>query len=268
MSIRVENLTFRYEGENKDVLKNISFNVSDGEWVSIVGHNGSGKSTLSRLLIGIEEAKKGSIYINDELLNEESSYDLRKHLGIIFQNPDNQFVASTLEDDIAFGLENSLVPQCEMKERIINALSEVNMLEYINNSPSELSGGERQRAAIAGILAMNPDTIIFDEATSMLDPEGRDDIINIIKELHKNGKTIIMITHNMDEASLSDRTIVLCDGKIIKDDTTFNVMNDLETLKASRLEMPSELYLYYLLKNNNYENKEVLNALWELASKK
>ena len=268
MSIRVENLKFRYEGYDKDVLKGISFVINDGEWVSIVGHNGSGKSTLARLLIGIEEPNEGSIYINDELLTEESSYELRKHLGIIFQNPDNQFVESTLEDDIAFGLENSLVPQDEMKDKIVDALSQVNMLEYINNSPSELSGGERQRAAIAGILAINPDTIIFDEATSMLDPEGRDDILSIIKELHKNGKTIIMITHNMDEASLSDRTIVLCDGEIIKDDTTFNTMNDLVTLKKSRLEMPSELYLYYLLKNNNYTNKEVLDALWELASKK
>ncbi len=268
MSIRVENLTFRYEGDNKDVLKNISFNISDGEWVSIVGHNGSGKSTLARLLIGIEEPTSGSIYINDELLNEESSYELRKHLGIIFQNPDNQFVASTIEDDIAFGLENSLVPQDEMKEKIISALLSVKMSEFINNSPDELSGGQKQRAAIAGIIAINPDTIIFDESTSMLDPEGRDDILNIIRELHNNGKTIIMITHNMDEASLSDRTIVLCDGEIIKDDTTFNVMNDLDTLKASRLEMPSELYLYYLLKNKEYKNEEVMNALWELASKK
>ena len=164
MSIRVENLTFRYDGYDKDVLKNISFNVSDGEWISIVGHNGSGKSTLSRLLIGIEEPTKGSIYINDQLLNEESSYELRKHLGIIFQNPDNQFVASTIEDDIAFGLENSLVPQEEMKERIISALESVKMSEFINNSPDELSGGQKQRAAIAGIIAIGPDTIIFDES--------------------------------------------------------------------------------------------------------
>ena len=268
MSIRVENLTFRYEGEEKDVLKNISFTISDGEWVSIVGHNGSGKSTLARLLIGIEEPTSGSIYINDTLLNEESSYELRKHLGIVFQNPDNQFVASTIEDDIAFGLENSLVPKDEMKDRIDKALKEVKMMEFIDSSPDELSGGQRQRAAIAGILAINTDTIIFDEATSMLDPEGRDDIINIMMNLHKNGKTIIMITHNMDEASLTDRTIVMCDGKIIKDDTTFNVMNDLDTLKASRLEMPSELYLYHLLKKKEYKNKEVLNALWELASKR
>ena len=268
MSIEIKNLSFKYNNDSEDVLKNISFTINDGEWVSIIGHNGSGKSTLSKILIGILEPKRGCLYIDNTLVDNDTSYDLRKSIAMVFQNPDNQFVASNLEDDIAFGLENLEVDPRDMREIIERSLSKVSMLEYIDRSPEDLSGGQRQRAAIAATLACNPKTIIFDESTSMLDPQGRDDVLNIIKELHKEGKTIITITHDMEEALNSDRIIVLNSGEIVKDDSAINVMNDSEVLKDSGLEMPTELYLYKTLKEKNYENEEVLKALWQLISSK
>ncbi|MBO4668154.1 MAG: ATP-binding cassette domain-containing protein [Bacilli bacterium] len=237
MSIEIKNLSFKYNNDSEDVLKNISFTINDGEWVSIIGHNGSGKSTLSKLLIGILETKKGNIYIDNTLVTNETSYDLRKSIAMVFQNPDNQFVASSLEDDIAFGLENLEVDPKDMREIIEQSLSKVSMLEYIDRSPEDLSGGQRQRAAIAATLATNP-------------------------------KTIITITHDMREALNSDRIIVLNGGTIVKDDSAINVMNDIDILKDSGLEMPNELYLYRKLKENNYKNEEVLKALWQLISSK
>lgn len=268
MAINVKDLYFKYPGEEKDTLKGISFNIKDGEWISIIGHNGSGKSTLAKIFMGIEVPEKGEVNEYGYPLTEDNLYEIRKHLGIIYQNPDNQFVATSVEDDIAFGLENLMVKREDMKEKIDNALKVVSMTSYREAEPSSLSGGQKQRVAIAGILAMNPECIIMDEATSMLDPKGRDELIAVIKELHKTGKTIIMITHNMNEALLADRTIVLSDGQIIKDDTSLNVLNDEKVLKDARLEMPSALALYHMLKNNGYMNEEVLKTLWELASKK
>jgi len=268
MEVKVSNLMFKYEDAKKNALEGVSFNVSQGEWVSIIGHNGSGKSTLSKLLIGLLTPTSGTISINGLETIEENLYEIRKHVGIVYQNPDNQFVATSIEDDIAFGLENILVPSEEMKPIIDKVLKIVGMEEYRDKMPSELSGGQKQRAAIAGILAINPDLIIFDEATSFLDPKGREDFVNVIKDLKRSGKTVISITHDMNEALMSDRCIVLSKGKIIKDGKTLDVLMDYDVLKESRLEMPSELYLYHELKKNNYKNKEVLNQLWELASKK
>jgi len=268
MELKVENLSYKYEDGDKEALKNLSFTINDGEWVSIIGHNGSGKSTLAKLLIGINSATSGSVYVNGVLVNEDNLYEIRKHIGIVFQNPDNQFVATSLEDDIAFGLENNLVEPKLMKDIIDRSLELVHMNEYKERMPSELSGGQKQRAAIASILAISPDLIIFDEATSYLDPKGRKDFINVLKESKEKGKTILMITHDMNEVMLSDRAIVIADGEIIKDDKTLNVLNDYDTLKKARLEMPSSLYLYHELKRNNYKNKEVLNQIWELASRK
>ena len=268
MEVTVNNLYFRYEDEEKDVLKNVSFVIHDKEWISIIGHNGSGKSTLSKLLIGILSPTEGSITYDNLELNDDNLYEIRKHIGIVYQNPDNQFVATSVEDDIAFGLENRCVESQKMASIINESLRRVNMLEYKESSPSSLSGGQKQRVAIAGILALNTDIIILDEATSMLDPKGREDFINLVKELKNAGKTILMITHDMEEALLSDRCIVLNNGEIVKDDSTINVLNDYDTLKMAKLEMPSELYMYHHLKNENYSNKEVLDALWELALKK
>ena len=268
MAIIVKDLVYKYTGDTTNALDGISFTIEEGEWVSIIGHNGSGKSTLSKILMGILEYKKGTIEIDSLILNEENSYEIRKGMGMISQNPDDQFVASSIEDDIAFGLENLLIPQEEMQGKIDDALERVSMTEFKDKAPSDLSGGQKQRAAIAGILAMNPKYIIFDEASSMLDPKGRDDLLNIMESLHSEGKTIIMITHNMNEVLHSDRTIVLNNGKIVKDDKTLEVMNDRSALDQSNLEMPSDLYLYHELKKNNYSNEEVLKVLWELASRK
>ena len=268
MKLLVDNVRYTYESTGKEVLKGISFAIESGEWVSIIGHNGSGKSTLAKILIGLLEPTDGSVYLDDLNVVEENLYEVRKHIGIVFQNPDNQFVSTSVEDDIAFGLENIMTPREEMIIKVDECLKAVSMEEYRTVMPSNLSGGQKQRVAIASILAINPDIYILDEATSMLDPKGREDFINIVKKLKEAKKTIIMITHDMDEALLSDRCIVLKDGLIIKDDKTINVLNDYDLLKESRLEMPSALYLYHKLKNKNYDNLEVLNALWELALKK
>ena len=268
MKIVFDNVKFKYEEGNREILKGISFTIGAGEWVSIIGHNGSGKSTLAKLLIGLLSPIEGAIYLDDMEVKEENLYDIRKHIGIVFQNPDNQFVSTSVEDDIAFGLENISTPRDEMIIKVNDAIKAVSMEDYRYEMPSNLSGGQKQRVAIAGILAINPDIYILDEATSMLDPKGREDFIKIVKTLKEAGKTIIMITHDMDEALLTDRCIVLKEGEIVRDGKTIDVLNDYDLLKSSRLEMPSALYLYHQLKKKDYGNKEVLNALWELALKK
>lgn len=267
MKIKFDNVKFQYEEGKREVLKGISLTIDKGEWVSIIGHNGSGKSTLVKLLIGLIEPTEGLIYLDDLEVMEKNLYEIRKHIGIVFQNPDNQFVSTSVEDDIAFGLENISIPRDEMIRRVNDALEAVDMDDFRSQMPSNLSGGQKQRVAIAGILAIDPDIYILDEATSMLDPKGRDDFIRIVKTLKEKNKTIIMITHDMNEALLSDRCIVLKDGLVIKDDKTLEVLNDYDLLKSSRLEMPSALYLYHELKSRNFKNKEVLDLLWESASK-
>ena len=184
--IEVKNLDFSYN-ETKKVIKNISFDIKKGDYVTIIGHNGSGKSTLARLLIGLLEAKSGSIKIDGLELNEENVYKIREKIGIVFQNPDNQFIGSTVRDDIAFGLENHMIPQGDMDDIINKYAKEVGLEEFLDKEPTALSGGQKQRVAIAGVLAMNPDIIIFDEATSMLDPRGKKDIKDIMRKLHGDG---------------------------------------------------------------------------------
>ena len=267
MSIIVKDLTYKYEDAASNALNGISFTIGNSEWVSIIGHNGSGKSTLAKILVGILEKEKGDVNMFGYELNEENLYEIRKHIGIVHQNPDNQFVSTIVKDDIAFGLENLCVPQEEMDPIIDKTLSTLNMSSFKERNVSNLSGGERQKIAIAGILAMNLDYIIFDEATSMLDPIGRRDLINLIKELNREGKTIIMITHDMSEALLSDRCIVLSQGKIIKDDTPINVLNDEACIKEANLEETRSLYIYNRLKEKGYSRKEVLDVLWQLNLK-
>ena len=215
--IEVKDLSFRYVKEEQ-TINNVSFNINKGEFICILGHNGSGKSTLAKLLVGLLKAKRGKILINGIELNEDTVDELRKEMGIVFQNPDNQFVGVTVKDDIAFGLENRCVKSDEMKEKVEKYAKLVRMEDFLDRNPEELSGGEKQRVAIAGILAMNPELIIFDESTSMLDPKGVREIIEIIKEL-KGKKTVISITHNLDEASFADRVIVMNQGKIVSSNT-------------------------------------------------
>lgn len=267
MSIIIKNLTYKFEDEEQKAIDNLSLTINDGELVSIIGHNGSGKTTLSKLIMGLYTKNSGEIIIQGIEQNDENLYEIRKHLGIVFQNPDNQFVATSVEDDVAFGLENLEIDSKDMESIIDESLKSVDMLEYKAKEPHALSGGQKQRVAIAGILAMNPEIIILDEATSMLDPEGKKDFIECVKKLKEKGKIIIMITHDMNEALLSDRTIVLSQGKILRDGKTLDIMMDKKVLEEAKLEMPAALYIYHYLKEANYSNEEVLKALWEFASK-
>lgn len=265
--IEIKDLSFTYNDEN-NVLSDVNLEIEKGEWVSILGHNGSGKSTLSKLIIGLLKADKGEIIVDGITLTEETVHDVRKKIGIVFQNPDNQFVGVTVEDDIAFGMENLCFDREDMIKRIEEFAGKVNMLEYLKKEPHNLSGGQKQRVAIAGILAMNTDIIIFDEATSMLDPKGRDKIMEFIKELNQEGVTVISITHDMSEAVLSDKIIVLKEGRVIASGPTTEILNDKETLNASNLELLLPLKLLYKIQEANIENQEIKDMLWQLSLKK
>lgn len=264
--IRVNDLDYSYSQQDH-ALKGISFEVKDQEWLSILGHNGSGKSTISKLLVGILAPQKGSIYYDDIELTEKTVDKIRNRVGIVFQNPDNQFVGVNVKYDIAFGLENRCVPRSEMQKLIVEYATKVGMQDYLLREPQTLSGGQKQRVAIAGILALNTDVIILDEATSMLDPHGTREIIALIKELkEKYHKTIITITHDLDLARLSDRIIVMKEGNIIADDVPGKIFEQSDLLKSSKLDMPFNLKLYKEVEANSKlnSNKELMEALWKL----
>lgn len=264
--IRVNDLDYSYSQQDH-ALKGISFEVKDQEWLSILGHNGSGKSTISKLLVGILAPQKGSIYYDDIELTEKTVDKIRNRVGIVFQNPDNQFVGVNVKYDIAFGLENRCVPRSEMQKLIVEYATKVGMQDYLLREPQTLSGGQKQRVAIAGILALNTDVIILDEATSMLDPQGTREIIALIKELkEKYHKTIITITHDLDLARLSDRIIVMKEGNIIADDVPGKIFEQSDLLKSSKLDMPFNLKLYKAVEANSKlnSNKELMEALWKL----
>lgn len=268
--IAVKDLHYSYSKEDY-ALRGISFNVNKSEWLSILGHNGSGKSTISKILVGLLEAKKGEILIDGKLLNEENIKDIRRKIGIVFQNPDNQFVGVNVKYDIAFGLENQMIPREDMIDLIDKYSKKVGMENYLEREPSSLSGGQKQRVAIAGILALNSDIIILDEATSMLDPEGNKEVVELIKELKNNyNKTIITITHDLNLASLSDRIIVLKDGEIISEGTPEEIFNQEEILKSSNLDMPFNLKLFKKAEHDEKlsNNKELMECLWELSLRK
>ena len=262
--IEVKDLYFRYNSEDRAV-NGISLSIEKGEFVCILGHNGSGKSTLAKLLVGLLEARKGSILIDGEELTEASVDNIRKKIGIVFQNPDNQFVGITVRDDIAFGLENRCVPKDEML-RLIDEFSEkVRMKEFLDRNPEELSGGEKQRVAIAGVLAMNPEIIIFDEATSMLDPKGVAEVMEVIDHL-KSKKTIISITHNLNEAIKADKVIIMNEGKVVLTGTPSDVFKNMDVIKESKLDILDSMKILEKLENTNINRKEeVKNALWELT---
>lgn len=265
--IEIKNLSFSYR-KDTPVLKNINLKINKGEWISVLGHNGSGKSTLARLIMGLLKANSGDIIVDGITLDEETVYKVREKIGIVFQNPDNQFVGVTVEDDIAFGMENLQFEREDMLSKITEYATKVNMLEYLKKAPHTLSGGQKQRVAIAGILAMNTDIIIFDEATSMLDPKGRDSIMEYIKELNSDGVTVITITHDMKEAVLSDKIVVLKDGEIIVFDETIKVLNNKEILNQSNLELLLPLKLLHKLEEADIHNEEIRDILWQLSLNK
>ena len=214
--IEIKDLAFRYQKDQEHYdVNHISFHVKHGEWLSIVGHNGSGKSTTVRLIDGLLEAESGEIWIDGKLLTSENVWEMRRKIGMVFQNPDNQLVGATVEDDVAFGLENQGLPLDQMKKRVAESLALVGMEEFSKKEPARLSGGQKQRVAIAGVVALRPDILILDESTSMLDPEGRLELIKIVQEIRKDHKmTVISITHDLEEVALSDRVLVMKKGAI------------------------------------------------------
>ena len=260
--IKVEDICFSYTNEYDQkvpVLKNISFEVKKGEFVAILGHNGSGKSTLAKLLNLILSAESGKIYIDgkeitSESISNEEIYAIRQKIGMVFQNPDNQLVSSVVEEDVAFGPENLGVSPDEIRKRVDDALLEVRMTEFAKHAPSQLSGGQKQRIAIAGIIAMLPECIVFDEATSMLDPSGRKDVMNTIEKLNKEkGITVLHITHNMTEAIKADRVIVINEGCVCMDDTPKNVFSNVAKLHEIGLDVPQVTELIYELNNAGFD---------------
>ena len=214
--ISIKNIHFNYQDQDtREALSDVSLDVYEGEWLAIIGHNGSGKSTLAKMMNGLLEASSGEIYIDGQLLTEETVYEARRKVGMVFQNPDNQFVGTTVEDDIAFGLENIGMPRDEMVQKINTSLEMVRMTKFKEKEPARLSGGQKQRVAIAGMIALAPKVVILDEATSMLDPQGRYEVISTIQQLHKEkGITVISITHDLDEAAQADRVLLMEGGKV------------------------------------------------------
>ena len=270
--IEVKNLSYRYDHKSEDyILKDVSFHVKQGEWLSIVGHNGSGKSTTVRLIDGLLEAESGDIIISGDKLTADNVWEKRRQIGMVFQNPDNQFVGATVEDDVAFGLENQGMDYPMMVKRVHEALELVGMQNFKDREPARLSGGQKQRVAIAGVVALQPDIIILDEATSMLDPEGRLELIRTVKEIKdKNHLTVISITHDLDEISLSDRVLVMKNGQVESTATPRELFSrpDLEDLgldqpfvnqvKAAMIQTGLTLPETYLTE------KELQEQLWEL----
>ena len=269
--IEVQHLKYKYDNHvDSYILKDVTFHVKQGEWLSIVGHNGSGKSTTIRLIDGLLEAESGEIIIDGDKLTFENIWEKRRHIGMVFQNPDNQFVGATVEDDVAFGLENQGMDYQTMFDRVQEALDIVGMQDFKEREPARLSGGQKQRVAIAGVVALRPDIIILDEATSMLDPEGRLELIQTVKKIKdRHGMTVISITHDLDEVALSDRVLVMKEGQVESTSTPSELFSraDLEDLG---LDEPFTNQVKETLLNSGFQlperyltEKELQDYLWE-----
>lgn len=274
--IQVKHLKYKYEEEAENyTLNDVTFHVKQGEWLSIIGHNGSGKSTTVRLIDGLLEAESGDIFIDGDKLTVDNVWDKRRLIGMVFQNPDNQFVGATVEDDVAFGLENQGIPLAEMRQRVQEALELVGMADFKIREPARLSGGQKQRVAIAGVVALRPKIIILDEATSMLDPEGRLDLIQIVKDIKdQHGMTVISITHDLDEVALSDRVIVMKNGQVESISTPADLfmrddLADLDLAQPFTAELAESLRQAGLAVPLRYFTEEELEeTVWEFISKK
>ena len=281
--IEVKELEFEYKNyddegneiEANKVLKGINLSVPKGQFVAVLGHNGCGKSTLAKHFNGILTATKGTVLVNCiDASDDDRIFDIRQNVGMVFQNPDNQLVATLVEEDVAFALENLGVPQAEIRERVDEALKTVSMYDYREHSPHQLSGGQKQRVAIAGILAMRPECIVLDEPTAMLDPKGRKEVMKTIKLLNSQGITIILITHYMDEAAQAQRVIVMDDGKIVMDDVPKKIFSQVEKIKSYALDVPQVTELMYELKKSGadvsleiLDENEALDELLKLGIK-
>lgn len=262
--IEFQNVSFSYgtdEGEERvDVIENLNFNIEKGSFTAVLGHNGSGKSTLAKLTNGILFPQQGKVLVDgSETKPDDSIFDIRKKVGMVFQNPDNQIVASIVEEDVAFGVENLGVPPQECRRRVDEAMKTVGIYEQRLKAPHKLSGGQKQRVAVAGIIAMKPECIVLDEPTAMLDPSGRAEVLETIKKLNKeDGITVVLITHYMDEAVQADRVVVMDGGQIVMDDTPQNVFAKVDEVKSYGLDVPQATELVHRMKLK--PEKTVLNA--------
>lgn len=270
--IDLNQISYRYPDAPTPAVDQVSMQIKRGQWVAIVGHNGSGKSTLTRIINGLLEPQQGEVRIAGVPLTEETVWDIRQQIGIVFQSPDNQFVGATVADDVAFGMENNGVPRSEMLPRVDEALSQVKMSAYRHHEPARLSGGQKQRVALAGVLAQRPQVIILDEATSMLDPQGRDDVMSLIKQLKATGKyTIVAITHDINEAALADRLFLMDDGQLITQGTPAELFMQPDLLIQHGLTIPlSEQVRLGLqqqgvpVSDHYLDEKQLVKNLWTL----
>ncbi|MCM3768232.1 energy-coupling factor ABC transporter ATP-binding protein [Neobacillus niacini] len=273
--VSLKDVSFQYDSEEQYALKSVTFDVYEGEWLAIVGHNGSGKSTTAKLLNGLQFPSEGEISVCGLQLNEETVWDVRKRLGMVFQNPDNQFVGTTVQDDVAFGLENMGIPREEMVERVQDALKKVKMDQFLYQEPHHLSGGQKQRVAIAGVLALRPSIIILDEATSMLDPRGREEVLETVRTL-KNEKslTVISITHDLDEAAKADRIIVMNRGEVYREGTPEEIFSMDEELVKLGLDIPFSVKMSKAFRQQGFQlskhfltEEELVTELWTSHSR-
>ncbi len=267
-ALELKNVSFKYKENSEYILENLSLSIYEGQWVSLLGHNGSGKSTISKIMAGLTNPNKGEVLIFGKEYNEENIFDIRKMISVVFQNPDSQFVGATVEDDIAFGLENHFFKPEEMKDIITEVLTKVNMNDFIEAAPHKLSGGQKQKVAIAGVIAISPKIIIFDESTSMLDPKGVREVNKLIKKIHKEQKiTIINITHNMEETLWSDRLVIIEKGKIKFDDAPEEIVFNIDKLRSLNLDAPfiakvsQELFAQEICDKKTIDEEEILSCL-------
>lgn len=275
--IELGKINYKYQPDDpRPALKDISFTIKQGEWIAIIGHNGSGKSTLAKTINGLLLPESGIVKVGNQTLNEENIWSIRRMVGMVFQNPDNQFVGSTVEDDVAFGLENQGIPREEMVIRVQDALEKVRMIDFAKREPARLSGGQKQRVAIAGVVALRPDIIILDEATSMLDPEGREEVISTIKKIKdESNLTVISITHDIDEAANANRILVMKQGELVNEGTPEQIFSAGLELINLGLDLPFPEKLKSALKQRGIDvpseymtEERMVEWLWTSVLKK
>lgn len=275
--IELGKINYKYQSDDpRPALKDISFTIKQGEWIAIIGHNGSGKSTLAKTINGLLLPESGIVKVGNQTLNEENIWSIRRMVGMVFQNPDNQFVGSTVEDDVAFGLENQGIPREEMVIRVQDALEKVRMIDFAKREPARLSGGQKQRVAIAGVVALRPDIIILDEATSMLDPEGREEVISTIKKIKdESNLTVISITHDIDEAANANRILVMKQGELVNEGTPEQIFSAGPELINLGLDLPFPEKLKSALKQRGIDvpseymtEERMVEWLWTSVLKK